>query len=124
MMSDDITERVRRGATLLDQRIPGWREKISVDHLRMANCVNCVLGQLFGDFLTGRETLAIDAKAHGFQSNFPHTTAEYAALQTAWLAELSRTTDERWKDGRMREVGERDDARPSHSRNCRLDKHL
>ena len=47
-MADTIAARVARGAALLDERIPGWDQRIDLDTLDIDSCQNCVLSQLFG----------------------------------------------------------------------------
>lgn len=49
-------ERVRRGARLLDEKVPDWFNKIDIETLSIASCLRCVLGQLFGYF--GSEALS------------------------------------------------------------------
>jgi hypothetical protein len=43
----DVMLRVKRGAALLDERIPGWDQRIDLDTLRIADSGQCVLGQLY-----------------------------------------------------------------------------
>ena len=43
-----IEERVAKGAALLDEKVPGWEEKIDLDHLLMGTCQHCILGQAMG----------------------------------------------------------------------------
>jgi hypothetical protein len=38
---------VDRGAALLDEREPGWAEKIDLDTLDLSSSCGCVLGQLY-----------------------------------------------------------------------------
>jgi hypothetical protein len=40
-------EAAANGATLLDERMPGWHDKIDLDRLDLASEKTCVLGQLF-----------------------------------------------------------------------------
>jgi hypothetical protein len=42
-----VAERVARGAELLDEKVPGWAERISVAELDLSSCSSCVIGQLF-----------------------------------------------------------------------------
>lgn len=53
-------DRVRAGVALLDDRKPGWANRVDVDRLEMQACDRCVLGQLFGDFHEGMERLVPD----------------------------------------------------------------
>jgi hypothetical protein len=41
---------VARGVELLDEKVPGWRQKITLDKLAMSSCSRCVIGQIFGYF--------------------------------------------------------------------------
>ena len=43
-----IAERVASGAALLDERMPGWHQRIDLDTLDIDSCKNCVLGQIYG----------------------------------------------------------------------------
>lgn len=52
-----IIERVERGARLLDLMRPGWAREIALDRLAMESCDECILGQLYGDYLSGLEVL-------------------------------------------------------------------
>ena len=42
-----VTERVARGAALLDEKIPGWDSRIDLDVLDIDSCAQCILGQVF-----------------------------------------------------------------------------
>jgi hypothetical protein len=84
---------VERGAALLDERLPGWYEKIDLDKLDLASCENCVLGQLHGRkyerlrhrrYYRGLDRLGIlDRKAGDFgftvrgSGRFENLTAEW-----------------------------------------------
>lgn len=50
---------IRRGATLLDEKWPGWREGVDVNTLNMWSMDLCVLAQLFGDWTEGIHALGI-----------------------------------------------------------------
>ncbi len=39
-------ERIARGAAFLDERAPGWRQRIDLEKLELSSCVACVLGQV------------------------------------------------------------------------------
>ncbi len=51
-MNEEMTldERVAKGSQWLDQKQPGWRQKINIDTLDVESMYNCVLGQVFGSF--------------------------------------------------------------------------
>lgn len=88
---------VARGAALLDEEIPGWREVIQIERLDMGDCWLCVLGQYFGDFIDGCIGLGIEddstlASHYGFDRVEGLTEAvAYDALTQAWREELART---------------------------------
>jgi hypothetical protein len=46
-------ERVRRGATYLDDVDPGWHRRVDPTTLELSSGSSCVLGQLHGDFRMG-----------------------------------------------------------------------
>jgi hypothetical protein len=56
-----MQENVNNGVALLDEKAPGWREKMNLDKLNMSNCIDCVLGQVFGDFFDGVTALGFTA---------------------------------------------------------------
>src|SRR5690606_28760583 len=63
---------------LLDTRLPGWRANIDVDKLNMSSTSNCVLGQLFGDYVRGTKILQVPAE---LQDSF-------CCYDDEWLEEL------------------------------------
>ncbi len=40
-------QRVRRGAALLDEKVPDWYQRIATGVLSMDNACQCIIGQLF-----------------------------------------------------------------------------
>jgi hypothetical protein len=77
-------ERIERGAALLDERAPGWRQRIDLEKLELSSCTTCVLGQVAGstDPWGWREVrlgFGLDysaAEDHGFSL----TDSEYLAI--------------------------------------------
>lgn len=49
----DARERVAKGAALLDERLPGWWNKVDTKNLDTGDLDHCVLGQLYGDYVRG-----------------------------------------------------------------------
>src|SRR5688572_21756971 len=47
-MSSKYDEQISRGMVLLDERVPGWEHRIDLERLRLSECKDCVVGQLFG----------------------------------------------------------------------------
>jgi hypothetical protein len=93
-----VIERVRAGATLLDSRVVGWAMLIDTARFDMSMCAGCAIGQTLGDYYSGCETLGLSDKqsvALGFHSSvnilkdYDGAMDEYAALRSAWLAEIA-----------------------------------
>jgi hypothetical protein len=100
-----LPERVARGAALLDQRRPGWAELVDPDRLDMQLEYEDVLGQLYGTFAEGINSLAghafwpdpaavAFAVAHGFelgddQPGRVGAPRHYAELTGCWRAKLT-----------------------------------
>lgn len=99
-MTSTITERVARGAALLDEREPGWHQRINLERLWMRMTCDCILGQLYDPgqddvkseyqddgYWVGLRALNIPAhpvrypEAYGFAAE---DTGEYNALDKAW----------------------------------------
>jgi hypothetical protein len=47
MTETAVAQSVAAGAAFLDERMPGWPERIDLDKLDLSGCWRCVLGQLF-----------------------------------------------------------------------------
>jgi hypothetical protein len=87
-----IEARVRRGAALLDERVPGWMERINLERLRLEDCRACVLGQLYGGFGAGLRALDLhwpDPETLGFCKAGRPTDSNYLRLTAAWRALIS-----------------------------------
>lgn len=90
-MNKQIPEEVKAGMELLDQEVPGWREKIDLDSLDLSDCYECILGQVFGHFNEGRRMIAEvdnDPGKYGFDC---HPTG-YEFLTQIWKEALSQTS--------------------------------
>jgi hypothetical protein len=90
-----VQQRVPQGVSVLDENLPNWRDLITRSTLILSNYSGCVLGQLYGDFGIGADTLNLDAqeaKDCGFDSYASYATvetsleceAEWAELQAEW----------------------------------------
>ena len=64
-----LRERVQAGVNLLDQKGPGWDQRIDPHGLNIAHLRCCVLGQLFGDYGLGLFKLNLDKKTEIFTSS-------------------------------------------------------
>src|SRR5437868_296234 len=105
-MNNPHTEKVLRGAALLDREHPGWRDKIDLALLDLSDRCSCILGQIFAFYEEGISALwGIDTcqfrsdewiaspayqtvVAHGFSIDLPYQYHKWRALQEAWTAEL------------------------------------
>lgn len=105
------TEEAARGAALLDEKNPGWADRIDLSALSMGNPDRCILGQLYGGFLTALVALDMPCQCTCFGESLPENDATslgfevgctarrssedraYAWLENAWRDEiLSRRT--------------------------------
>ena len=95
-----MTSAVERGASLLDEKRPGWENEIDVDRLDMNNFKNCVLGQVYGEYDAGLVQLGIrilstEAIRSGFDAvtreSCPETTfsGRYNALTEDWKQQIA-----------------------------------
>lgn len=76
------------GAALLDKREPGWYCRVRPDTLDINSLKNCVLGQVFGHYSTGRHLLglSLDPSVHGFDT--PGDDEDMLELEDAWREEV------------------------------------
>jgi hypothetical protein len=97
-MPDTIAERVARGAKLLDERRPGWAEKIDLAEFKIKSCSKCALGQVYGDFDRGwdvlSDVLGDEPGDYGFDC-IDDETGAYPELQRFWLAEIDKRIRQR-----------------------------
>ncbi len=97
--------RVARGAAMLDDRWPGWRDLIDWDRLDVASVDDCILGQLAEHERTGSWAFLAEirglenvadcgiAEAHGFLVTDwepGEWRKTYDALTAAWRAAVER----------------------------------
>lgn len=96
-LDEPVGTRVMRGLALLDEKVPGWRERVDPSRLDMTSDSECVLGQLFGTYPYGCQTLGIvtrvEATRYGFDATnhdgFNADDAGLDALTDAWRAVLA-----------------------------------
>jgi hypothetical protein len=76
---------VARGVELLDEKVPGWRERIDPNALDMSDPARCVMGQipeLYGIHFGPRGSYYGFETHHGFETfQWPEG---YDALDIAW----------------------------------------
>jgi hypothetical protein len=97
-MPETIAERVARGAALLDEKRPEWAAKVVPGRLRMGSFCDCVLGQVYGDYVDGIRQIMNDEFSsdesrerrisHGFTLRSADRTRSWNELRAAWLAEI------------------------------------
>lgn len=99
MSTESIEARVARGVALLDEKLPGWIERIDLDKLDLASGCNCILGQTWskGDddgrftaFELQADALGLygeDENDYGFNAggeDYFEDRPEYDALTAEW----------------------------------------
>lgn len=53
----EVPERVAFGATCLDRAVPGWHWLVRPEELEILDCIQCVVGQLTGDYSDSHHVL-------------------------------------------------------------------
>lgn len=100
----DAKTLVGRGVALLDERYPGWEEKINLHTLEIMSCHECICGQLYGSFPAGAWKLGFgyhDAYMYGFY-RYPEGP-KIVELNGAWRDVI---VEKRAKKARKRELAE------------------
>jgi hypothetical protein len=94
-------QEVKRGAKLLDEKVPGWREKIALEKLNLQFADCCILGQTFGNAYEdvvketlGFECISPEGRYHGFDVGDGEylTSPLYDVLTESWKEFLSKPT--------------------------------
>ena len=83
MLATALAGRVRKGARLLDERMPGWWRQIDLERLDIDSPCDCVAGQV-GGYTEVLRALGLDDGAeydYGFDGG---SFAEVRALTLAW----------------------------------------
>ena len=92
---DQALERARRGAALLDEKRPGWREDVDLRSLDQASCSRCVLGQVFGRYAEGLRSLFNEDRIRRYPDDAPYgfdidgEVGHYSVLTEAWREVLA-----------------------------------
>lgn len=91
-----LDERVAAGAAFLDERYPGWVERIDLDGLEMDDCANCIIGQAVGNYFDLFRMPDQDDRAAslGFNTEAEEHPWDMGRLEHAWrrLIEARRTS--------------------------------
>lgn len=85
-----MKENVERGARLLDEKNPGWAEKVNLDTLAMGSCNVCVLGNVYGHYLKGCSNLGLQRceTKHGFYIEVISSSKDWDVLADLWREEI------------------------------------
>lgn len=89
---DSLAMRVRRGVALLDEKVPGWHNRIDVATLELGDTRCCVVGQLMPETsfwtLCYSDWLGLHGRtefeAHGFDVEAYSRWSEFDALTRLW----------------------------------------
>lgn len=90
----DFSAEVKRGVQLLNREVTDWYDLINLDLLDILHGDQCVLGQLFGDYVDGLRELGLTAKesnAHGFCFGYDlanYSYAGWADLTEQWKSAI------------------------------------
>lgn len=93
MLNEEIEVAVGYGAKFLDTHRPGWAEKVDPEKLEMMSKCHCVLGQLYGYYLTGLNELGVERVVEdpymlGFTLPFDSWDAQWDWLEKLWVEEI------------------------------------
>jgi hypothetical protein len=82
----ELEERVQRGAQLLDEKYPGWADRIDLRSFSISSPWLCILGQLFGGYLEGVYSLNIvqQEALYGFNIKPTEPFSTFRQLQKLW----------------------------------------
>ena len=91
-------KQVQRGVKLLDFEIPNWRMGIDIETLDMDRQSECILGQLYGNYVDGLYLLhpfamtsggSLWARRRGFLGPlFFVSYRDYEALREEWIRQI------------------------------------
>ena len=86
---------VQAGIAVLDKHYGGrgWVQQVNWDVLDMRFSDKCILGQLFGSYWDGADSLNIDGSSCGFDLTTKYFDC-WNALEAAWKSALDIKTEE------------------------------
>ena len=104
-MNNPYTENVKKGAAILDEKVPNWIDKINLEKLDMPTSSHCLLAQVASDdrqdfwaYFKGLKLIgmtAVDAASiftlsGAFEFGSKEWSNNYAQLQQAWVDLISQ----------------------------------
>lgn len=69
MITQEFKDHVSAGVTLLEEKFPGWENRIDLEMLSMNSFQDCILGQLYSGYYSGTYLLDLtdeEAARYGF----------------------------------------------------------
>lgn len=81
---------IAKGMALLDQKRPGWETEINLNRLDISHCYHCVLGQIYGEFAYGINTLEIEEDAARFYGFAYPNSMQWDQLTNEWRAAIAQ----------------------------------
>jgi hypothetical protein len=87
-----MPERVANGIAYLNKNDPGWQERVDLSELNIDSCRDCVLGQLYGDFLSGISLYDMPDLAV-WELGFADDTSDGNMLTEEWKRQIRESLD-------------------------------
>lgn len=87
MEIQDVIANIPDGYALIESRKPGWVFDVDTTRLDMRNPSKCILGQLYGSYLDGRDDLGIpcgNGEHYGLDCNYA-VGNDWNLLTEAWV---------------------------------------
>ena len=85
----EARSRAKYGAEFMDHERRGWAKKIDLGRFRIENCLECVLGQLFGSYMEGRYALKLK-DGESLELGFDCWREDNDFLNAAWRDEIAQ----------------------------------
>lgn len=94
-----IEARVMAGIEFLDEHEPGWDERVDTDTLDMSNKLDCVMGQLHGDWdeavIFYGWRIVTPVRLGFWAMGLDDTETFYEEVTRLWVAEIDRRDNAR-----------------------------
>jgi hypothetical protein len=79
------------GADWMDERCPGWAQRINLDDLNLGDPYLCILGQTVDCLVPAEKRLSANDWAN--ERGFDTRTMQYEMLQIAWVEQIRRRSE-------------------------------